>query len=117
MMVLLPLPAWTQIVALCLLVYSLYHVLRRHARLTHAHAVTGLEIDVDGSFSLRQLGIWTPGRCIENFQSDWLAIVRVKLDSRRRPVNILLARDAVEPNAFRELRARLQFQTAPEPSL
>lgn len=94
---------------------SFTHVLWRHALRLDPNAVTGLEIDTDGGYSVRTgLGGWTACQYVESFQSEWLVILRLKLDARRWPLTVLLARDAVEPDAFRELRARLHFQAAPQ---
>jgi hypothetical protein len=94
---------------------SLYREVRRHALRQGPKTITGLEIDTDGDYSLRVgQGDWTACRYVENFGSEWLVIVRLKPEGRCWSVNLLLARDAVEPNAFRELRARLHFQMAPQ---
>lgn len=113
----LPWPGEVQLALTAGLMMSLIHALRRHALRQDPKAITGLEIDTDGDYSLRtgQAG-WTACQYIESFQSEWLAIVRLKLDTRRWPLTVLLARDAVEPNAFRELRARLHFQAPPQGS-
>ena len=99
------------------LAVSFTRELWRHALRQGPKAITGLEIDTDGDYSLRTgQGDWTACQYVESFRSEWLVIVRLKPDGRRWPVNLLLARDAVEPNAFREFRARLHFQVAPQES-
>ena len=113
----LPWPVGVQVVLTIGLMVSLAHELRRHALRQGLNAITGLEIDTDGDYSLRVgQGDWTACQYVESFRSEWLAIVRFKLEARRWPVTVLLARGAVEPNAFRELRARLHFQVAPQES-
>lgn len=113
----LPWPVGAQAALTVGLMLSLYREVRRHALRHGPKAIAGLEIDTDGDYSLRVgQGDWTACRYVESFLSSWLVIVRLIPEGRRRPVNILLARDAVEPNAFRELRARLHFQVAPQES-
>jgi hypothetical protein len=114
LMWMLPWPVGAKVALTVGLMLSLYREVRRHALRQGPKAITGLEIDTDGDYSLRVgQGDWTACRYVESFRSEWLVIVRLIPEGRRRPVNILLARDAVEPNAFRELRARLHFQMAP----
>lgn len=140
----LPWPVGAQAALTAGMMVSLYREMRRHALRQGPKAITGLEIDTDGDYSLRVgQGDWTACRYVESFRSEWLVIVRLKLEgtsgsrvdrdgpslkivwmaifrgpleARRRSVNLLLARDAVEPNVFRELRARLHFQVAPQES-
>lgn len=114
---LLPWPVWVQTALVGGIAASAIHGVRRHAWRRGPGAVTGLEIDTDGDYFVRRdAGDWLACRYVESFLSLWLVIVRLIPEGRRRPVNILLARDAVEPNAFRELRARLHFQVAPQES-
>lgn len=107
----LPWPVGVRLALTAGLMVSLIHALRRHALRQDPKAITGLEIDTDGDYRLRAgQGDWTACQYVESFQSEWLVLVRLKLDTQRWPLTVLLARDAVEPDAFRELRARLHFQ-------
>lgn len=111
--VLLPWPTWFQAMLVGGIVASALHVVRRHAWRRGPGAVTGLEIDTDGDYFIcRDAGDWLPCRYVESFLSPWLVIVRLTPEGRRRPVSVLLAADAVAPEEFRELRARLHFQTS-----
>ena len=112
---LLPWPLWVQAALTAGLAMSLYRTLRYHALHQDRASVTGLEIDTDGDYSVRDPeGDWITCNYVESFRSQWLVIVRLTTGERRRPVTVVLARDAVGPDAFRELRARLQFQSAAE---
>ena len=113
----LPWPAWVQTVLVGGIVASALHGIRRHAWRRGPGALTGLEIDTDGDYYVRRdAGDWLPCRYAESFLSSWLVIVRLIPEGRRRPVSVLLAADAVPPEQFRELRARLHFQTPPAAS-
>lgn len=117
LILLIPLPIGVQALLVGALLASLYQAVMRHALRRGPGAVTDLEIDTDGEYALRRgAGDWTPCRYVESFLSPWLVIVRLRPEGGRRAVNIVLARDAVEPNAFRELRARLHFQVAAQES-
>lgn len=110
--VLLPWSLWAQTVLVGGIAASARFAVRRHAWRYASGAVTGLEIDTDGEYFVRRgAGEWLACRYVESFLSPWLAIVRLIPEGRRRPVSVLLAADAVAPEQFRELRARLHFQT------
>ncbi|OGI41778.1 MAG: hypothetical protein A2150_01370 [Candidatus Muproteobacteria bacterium RBG_16_64_11] len=109
---LLPWPIWLQGLLAGGIVASAVHALRRHAWRRARAAAIGLEIDTDGDYSVRRVaGDWLACRYVESFVSPWLVIVRVIPAGRRRPVSVLVAVDAVAAEEFRELRARLHFQT------
>ncbi len=109
----LPWPVWVRMVLTIGLMLSLYREVRRHALRQGPKAITALEIDTDGDYSLRVgQGDWTPCQFVESFRSEWLVIVRLNIGDRRWPVSVLLARDAVDPTLLRELRARLNLQVS-----
>lgn len=113
----IPLPMGVQILLVGAVLASLYQAVMRHALRRGPGAVTGLEIDTDGEYALRRgEGDWTPCQYVESFLSPWLVIVRLRPEGRRWPVSVVLARGAVEASLFRELRARLHFQTTPAAS-
>lgn len=110
--VLLPWPVWAQTVLVGGIAASALHAVRRHAWRRAPTALTGLEIDADGEYFVRRdAGDWLACRYVESFLSPGLVMVRLIPEGRRRPVSVLLAADAVAPEQFRELRARLHFQT------
>ncbi len=109
---LLPWPGWVQAALLGGVAASALQGVRQHAWRRGPGAPTGFEIDTDGEYFVRRgAGEWLACRYAESFLSPWLVIVRLIPEGRRRPVNVLLAADAVAPEQFRELRARLHFQT------
>ncbi|MBI5613179.1 MAG: hypothetical protein HY942_08985 [Gammaproteobacteria bacterium] len=110
--VLLPVPVWWQVLLAGGIAASAAHVLRRHAWRRARGAAIALEIDSGGDYAVRRVaGDWLPCRYVESFVSPWLVIVRLVPEGRRRPVSVLVAADAVATEEFRELRARLYFQT------
>lgn len=51
--------------------------------------------------------VWMDCRPVECFVHPWLMILRLRCDGRRRPVRVVLGRDALAPPDSRRLRARL----------
>ncbi len=51
--------------------------------------------------------VWMDCRLVECFVHPWLMILRLRCDGRRRPVHVVLGRDALVAPDSRRLRARL----------
>lgn len=77
-------------------------------------AVTELELDSEDLCSVRLYGReeWLPCRVSRSLLHPWVSVLVLRIEGRRRPLGLVLPADAVEPDAFRRLRARLRLQTA-----
>lgn len=86
---------------------------RRWPPLLAPPVVDALEWNRDGNWSVRFLGStqWHPCELRERWLQPWLVILRLRDDSDARTWSVLVVRDAVAPDAFRRLRARLRLQT------
>jgi len=85
---------------------------RLHVSRASPQAITALECDHEGICSVRR-GPTGPWRLCTRFQAvvtPWLAIFLFRWEGRRWPAGLVLAADAVEPEPFRRLRARLRLQ-------
>ena len=77
-------------------------------------AVHAIELDNEGMFSVRLAGseIWQPARMTGRFVHPWFTLMTLRLESRRWPINLVIAADAVDPEPFRRWRVALKLQTA-----
>ena len=98
-----------------LLGWSLYYSLVTHAWRSGRHAITAIELDNEGVASVRFAGseAWQPVRITSRFVHPWLTLMTLRLEGRRRPLNLVIAADAVEPEPFRRWRVALKFQVVP----
>lgn len=97
-----------------LLGWSLYYSMITHAWRTGSLAVQAIELDNEGVASVRLAGseTWQPARITSHFVHPWLTLMSLRLESRRWPVNLVIAADAVEPEPFRRWRVALKLQAA-----
>ena len=97
-----------------LLGMGLYRSLRIHAWRQGPSAIEAIEMDGEGVVSVRFAGKdgWHACRIISRFVHPWLTLLSLKIESRRWPVSLAIAADAVEPEAFRRWRVALRFRTA-----
>jgi len=109
---LMPLAGWLQLPLLLLVGTSLYRTLRLHATRQAREAVHAVALESDGDWTLRLRNTQDRGPCRlrTHYVHPWLVIVRLHCRHTRFPVNLLIAADAVEHDAFRRLRARLTFR-------
>ena len=93
--------------------WSLYYSLITHAWRTGPMAIQAIELDNEGVVSVRlaESETWQPARITSRFVHPWLTLMSLRLDSRRWPVNLVIAADAVEPEPFRRWRVALKLQT------
>ncbi|BAV33837.1 hypothetical protein SCL_1532 [Sulfuricaulis limicola] len=95
--------------------WSLYYSLVIHAWRTSRLAITAIELDNEGMASVRFAGSesWQPVRITSRFVHPWLTLMTLRLESRRWPLNLAIAADAVEAEPFRRWRVALKFQVVP----
>lgn len=95
--------------------WSLYYSLVTHAWRAGRSAITAIELDGEGIASVRFAGneAWQPVRITSRFVHPWLTLMTLRLEGRRRPLNLVIAADAVEPEPFRRWRVALKFQVVP----
>lgn len=106
------LPWVWKIAALPLFLGSLMFALRHHAwRLTPA-AVVGLHLEPEGKVVfLRRDGLVLEGLLLgSSFVSPWLTVLNLRPEGRRRSVPLVILPDAVEREAFRQLRVWLKWK-------
>ena len=95
------------------LVASAVETWRRYGARTARSAITGLELDHEGYCSVRRRpeDAWQAYEVAQAVVHPWLVILLLRKEGRRRPLGLVIAADAVEPEPFRRLRARLRLQT------
>jgi hypothetical protein len=98
-----------------LLGWSLYYSLVTHAWRSGPLAITAIELDNEGVASVRFAGseTWQPVRITSRFVHPWLTLMTLRLESRRWPLSLAIAADAVEPEPFRRWRVALKLQVVP----
>lgn len=91
--------------------WSLYYSLVTHARRSGPLAITAIELDNEGQASARFAGseAWQAVQITSRFVHPWLTLMSLRLESRRWPVNLVIAADAVEPEPFRRWRVALKL--------
>jgi hypothetical protein len=94
-----------------LLGVSLYRSLRIHAWRLGPSAIDAIEINGEGLVSVRFAGRdeWCASQITSRVVHRWLTLLTLKIESRRWPVNLVLAADAVEPEPFRRWRVALKL--------
>jgi Membrane-bound toxin component of toxin-antitoxin system len=97
-----------------LLGWSLYCSLRLHARRNARTAIKAVELDEEGALAVRFAGMeqWRNARITAWLVHPWLTLVALRIDGGIMPVNLAIAADAVEAEAFRRWRARLKLRIA-----
>jgi len=117
MLLLLAVPVfWLIRLALwALLGMSLYWSLRVHAWRQGPSAIETIEMDGEEVVSVRFAGKegWHICRVTSRFVHPWLTLLSLKIESRRWPVSLAIAADAVEPEPFRRWRVALKLHRAP----
>ena len=98
-----------------LLGMSLYRSLRIHAWRQGPPAIETIEMDGEGLVSVRFAGKddWYICQITSRFVHPWLTLLSLKIESRRWPVSLAIAADAVEPEPFRRWRVALKFHRVP----
>jgi hypothetical protein len=113
LVLLVPLPFLLAVGLLTVLAVSFANSLGTHGWRRTNWAITAFELDREGLCSV-QLGRqpdWRECEVLRAVIHPWLALLWLRLKGRRWPTGLVLAADAVEPEAFRRLRARLSLET------
>jgi hypothetical protein len=93
---------------------SLYRCVRVHGRRRAAPAIVAVEFDAEDACAVQIAGeeAWRPCRIASRFVHPWLVLASLRLDGRRRPVNLVITADAMPPAVFRRLRVRLKRRSS-----
>jgi hypothetical protein len=114
MLLLMAVPvAWPVRLALgALLGWSLYRSLLIHAWRQGPSAIEAIEMDNEAVVSVRLTGRedWHACQINSRFVHPWLTLLSLKIESRRWPVSLAIAADAVEPEPFRRWRVALRYR-------
>ncbi len=107
-----PLPWTVRVLVWILIGISLVRSLRLHATRQGADAVTALLLEADQELSLRLKGSsdWQSCQVLSQALHPWVVVLRVRCRPRRGTLSLVICADAVEPSAFRRLRARLRLR-------
>ena len=108
----MPVAWWLRLVLWVVLGWSLYYSLITHAWRTGPMGIQAIELDNEGVASVRLAGSdsWLPARITSRLVHPWITLMSLHLESRRWPVNLVIATDAVEPEPFRRWRVALKLQ-------
>lgn len=99
---------WTALAA------SLYHGIRAHAVRAGSRSISALLLEPDGELSVR-VGAhtdWRPCLIVSKTVYPGAVLLRLRRAGARLPFSVVVAADAVEAAAFRQLRARLRLGSA-----
>lgn len=108
------LPWMGKVAALPVFLASLALSLRRHAWRLSPSAVVGVRLDPECRAAFRRLD----GKTLEgtllgsSFVSPWLTVLNLRPEGRWRTVSLVILPDAVEREAFRQLRVLLRWKCA-----
>lgn len=113
LVLLVPLPFLLTPVLLIALVANLADALGTHGWRRTNRAITAFELDHEGlcSVQLGQKPDWHECDVLRAVIHPGLVLLWLRIKGRRWPSGLVLAGDAVEPEAFRRLRARLPLET------
>lgn len=106
---LLPISIMIRLGLLALLIASVVHILRTHAWRRSPRAIRKVVFEDDGDWVLERRNEESLGPChlCSRFVHPWLVILQLRGPQGRLPISLVVAVDAVNNDAFRRLRARL----------
>jgi hypothetical protein len=103
------LPIWLSCALTAMLCMSVYRVLGLHA-FRHRHtAIETLRLTPEGALLLKLVGsdAWVTAHVRSRFIHPALMLLQLGVEEGRWPRSLVVAADAVEPDAFRRFRAAL----------
>ncbi len=108
-----PLPAPEQAAAVTALLCVAVRAARRHAWQVGPGVISRFVVDLSGRIEVESANgtRFTGGLREGSFVAPWLTIVRWRPDGSRFSRTILVAPDAVDPDAFRRLRVLLRWRS------
>lgn len=109
MVCLLPISILIRLSLFALLIASVVHILLTYALRRSPRAIRKVVFEDDGDCVLEMQNEQSLGPCrLRNyFVHPWLAILQLRCPQGRLPISLVVAADAVDTDAFRRLRARL----------
>ena len=109
LLAMLPLPLWLKVVGVAIVLVAAWHYVRHYALLITQTAVRELRMLPDGKVDILRSD-WQSARLTgEQFVHPLLTIIRCRLESRRRPIAIVILPDMLDAESFRTLRVRLKW--------
>lgn len=108
-------PMWPIRLAVWLILgLSFYWLLITQAWRTASSAIEAVELDTEGSLSVRFTGNehWHSCQVKSRFVHPWVTLLSLRVVGRSIPIKLVIAADAVEAEAFRRWRVRLKHETA-----
>jgi len=112
LVLLVSLPFLLTVALLVTLTASMAQSLRTHGWRQTSRTITAIELDHEGLCSVRlgQEPGWRECDVLRAVIHPGLVLLWLRIKGRRWPTGLVLAGDAVEPEAFRRLRARLPLE-------
>ncbi len=88
-----------------------YYSISLHALRNVDAAVIGLE-ESEGQYAVqwKKDKRWSQCRLISSFVHPWVVILCLRCPGRLLPINLVILKDGVKPDALRDLRARLTLR-------
>lgn len=115
--VLLPVAWWLRAILALLVVANGYLVVSRHTLRFARSAIVAFAMEQEGDacrWRYRAAADWVDGQLIDRWVRAPLTLLVLRRKGKWWPVSLVLAADAVAPEAFRRLRVRLTLRTAEE---
>lgn len=106
----LPLPAWANAGLILLLAFSLFHYVRRYARLSAPDAIVAVSLAADGATLFRRDGGQVSGRLSgDSVATPYLSVLNVRPQGARFAQGIVVLPDSLDAESFRRLRVWLRW--------
>lgn len=91
---------------------SLYTSVRRHGLRKGPQAIRSFSLDEEDNCAIHRRGDDEGRPCVitRQFVQPWVTILMLRITGHRTSEALVLARDALDPDSFRKLRARLRLR-------